>query len=143
MNCRLAVGADVAHVHAVETACFKTPWSYESILSDVSLNENAFYFVAEKSGKIVGFCGVHIVLNEGHIMNVAVLPEYRGRGIGEALLLMMMSYTCLPNYTLEVRVSNTAAISLYKRLGFLESGLRPGYYGDEDALIMWRGENAP
>jgi ribosomal-protein-alanine N-acetyltransferase len=137
------VGADVAHVHAVETACFKMPWSHESILSDICLNENALYFVAEECGKIVGFCGIHIVLNEGHIMNVAVLPEHRGRGIGEALLLMMMSYTGLPNYTLEVRVSNTAAISLYKRLGFLESGLRPGYYGDEDALIMWRGENAP
>ncbi len=140
---RHAAGADVASVHAVEMACFKMPWTYEALFSDICLNENAYYFVAELSGRIVGFCGVHKVVDEGHIMNVAVLAEHRGRGVGEALMRTMMAHTGLSGYTLEVRVSNAAAIALYKRLGFLDAGIRPGYYGDEDAMIMWRKENTP
>lgn len=143
MNYRLASCEDAAAIHAIETVSFKTPWSFESIQSDICLNEYAYYFIAEDAGNVVGFCGVHIVLDEGHIMNVAVLPEYRGRGIGESLLLTMMSYTNLDYYTLEVRVSNKSAISLYKRLGFLAAGKRPNYYIDEDALIMWRDKTAP
>ena len=143
MNYRLASFDDASAIHAIETVSFKTPWSFESIQSDICMNEYAYYFVAEADGNIVGFCGVHIVLDEGHIMNVAVLPEYRGRGIGESLLLTMMSYTNLNYYTLEVRVSNKSAISLYKRLGFLTAGKRPNYYIDEDALIMWCDKTAP
>lgn len=143
MNYRLASCEDAAAIHIVETASFKTPWSFESIQSDICMNEYAYYFVAEDEGNITGFCGVHIVLNEGHIMNVAVLPEYRGQGIGESLLLTMMSYTNLDYYTLEVRVSNKSAISLYNRLGFEVAGKRPNYYIDEDALIMWRDNTAP
>ena len=142
MNFRLAACEDASDIYDVETACFKTPWSFESIRSDLCLNEYAYYFVAEDDGKLVGFCGVHIVLDEGHIMNVAVLPEYRGRGIGELLLLTMFSFTNLEYYTLEVRASNKSAISLYKRLGFVTAGRRPNYYIDEDALIMWRNKAA-
>ena len=69
--------------------------------------------------------------DEGHIMNVAVKPDFQGRGIGEAMLRLMMSYTGLEYYTLEVRVSNKPAISLYKRLGFITAGRRPNYYIDE------------
>jgi ribosomal-protein-alanine N-acetyltransferase len=138
MNCRLADCADAPAIYDIETASFKTPWSYESIRADVCLNENAYYFVAEEDGNIVGFCGIHAVLDEGHIMNVAVKPEYRGRGVGEALLRTMIAQTDLEAYTLEVRVSNRAAISLYKRLDFETVGIRPEYYIDEDALIMWR-----
>jgi len=85
----------------------------------------------------VGFCGVHVILDEGHIMNVAVAPDYRGQGIGETLLRTMMAYTNLEAYTLEVRMSNRTAIRLYRRLGFTEIAIRPEYYIDEDALIMW------
>ncbi len=141
MNYRLASCEDASEIYDVEAACFKIPWSLESIQSDLCQNEYAYYFVAEHDGKIVGFCGVHIVLDEGHIMNVAVLTEYRGQGVGEALLHTMMSYTNLCYYTLEVRVSNKSAISLYKRLGFSIAGRRPNYYIDEDALIMWRVKN--
>ena len=70
-------------------------------------------------------------------MNVAVAPDFRGQGIGETLMRTMMAYTDLEAYTLEVRVSNKSAIALYKRLGFTELGIRPEYYLDEDALIMW------
>lgn len=143
MNIRLASVEDASDIYDIETACFKTPWTFESIRSDICLNEYAYYFVAEVNGKIVAFCGVHIVLDEGHIMNVAVLPDHRGQGIGEALLLTMMSYTNLEYYTLEVRASNKTAISLYKKLGFMNAGIRPNYYIDEDALIMWRAKNTP
>lgn len=140
MNYRQATGNDIYGIHEIETVSFKTPWSIESIQTDICLNEFAYYFVAENETKILGFCGVHAVLDEGHIMNVAVHPDYRGQGIGEALLLTMMAYTRLEYYTLEVRESNRSAISLYKRLGFVIVGKRPNYYIDEDALIMWRGK---
>jgi ribosomal-protein-alanine N-acetyltransferase len=143
MNCRLAVCEDVQAIFDIESLSFKTPWSIDSIRSDVCINDNAYYFVAEEDCGVVGFCGVHIVLDEGHIMNVAVKPEYRGRGIGEAMLKTMIAYTDLESYTLEVRVSNKSAISLYKRLGFTAAGIRPGYYIDEDALIMWRRKSTP
>lgn len=143
MNFRLAACDDASAIFDIETACFKTPWSFDSIQADLCQNEHAFYFVAEDDDGLVGFCGIHIVLDEGHIMNVAVLPEYRGKGVGEALLRTMMSYTGLAYYTLEVRVSNRSAISLYTRLGFESVGIRPEYYIDEDALIMWYGKNAP
>jgi ribosomal-protein-alanine N-acetyltransferase len=137
MKCRLADCADALSIHEIELQSFKTPWSFESIQADVCLNDNAYYFVAEEDGKVVGFIGIHIVLDEGHIMNVAVSPDYRGRGIAEALLRMMMEFVDLNAYTLEVRLSNKPAIRLYKRLGFVEVGIRPEYYIDEDALIMW------
>ena len=138
--CRLAVCADVPGIYAVEEACFKTPWSLESINTDVCLNKDAYYFVADADGVIVGFCGIHIVIDEGHIMNVAVLSEYRGKGVAASLIRTMMSYTGLDRYTLEVRASNRTAILLYKRLGFYIAGRRTNYYGNEDALIMWRRE---
>ena len=62
MNLRLAERDDAAAIFEIETVCFKTPWSLESITSDVCMNENAFYFVAEEEGKVIGFCGVHTVL---------------------------------------------------------------------------------
>jgi len=141
MNCRLADCGDTPGICDIEMASFKTPWSFESIWSDICMNENAYYFVAEVDGKIVGYCGIHVVLDEGHIMNVAVSPEYRRQGIGEAVLRTMMDYTCMSAYTLEVRISNKTAIELYKRLGFVSAGVRPNYYGNEDAIIMWRRES--
>ena len=137
MKYRLAEPADVPAIYDIETMSFKTPWSLESLQSDICSNDSAYYFVAEHAGKVVGFCGVHVILNEGHIMNVAVAPDYRGQGIGEALLRTMMAYTNLEAYTLEVRMSNRTAIRLYRRLGFTEIAIRPEYYIDEDALIMW------
>ena len=137
MKYRLAEPADVPAIYDIEAMSFKTPWSLESLQSDICSNDSACYFVADHDGKVVGFCGVHVILDEGHIMNVAVAPDYRGQGIGEALLRTMMAYTNLEAYTLEVRMSNRAAIRLYKRLGFTEVAIRPEYYIDEDALIMW------
>jgi ribosomal-protein-alanine N-acetyltransferase len=114
---------------------------YGFIREDICENDRAIYIVATDGGRIIGFCAMHTIFDEGHIMNVAVLEEYRGRRVGEKLLKKM--FECAPpgvvNYTLEVRVSNAPAIRLYTRLGFTSFGLRPGYYADtgESAMIMW------
>jgi ribosomal-protein-alanine N-acetyltransferase len=139
---RQAVCDDISDIYKVEVACFKQPWSLESIYTDLCENEFSFYIVAEEEGvKIAGYCGIHIIVDEGHIMNVAVMPEFRKHGIGRGLLETMFMQKCLPFYTLEVRESNDAAIRLYDKLGFTVFGKRPKYYGDEDALIMWRGKS--
>jgi ribosomal-protein-alanine N-acetyltransferase len=140
---RQAVCEDLNYIYKIELACFKQPWSLESLRCDICDNEFSYYIVAEVDGFISGYCGIHIIYNEGHIMNVAVLPDFRKQGIGRGLLETVFMQTGLPFYTLEVRVSNDDAISLYKTLGFVMLGKRPRYYGDEDALIMWKGKNAP
>lgn len=138
---RQAVYDDLDGVCKIERACFKQPWSMESLRNDICINELALYTVAETDGALAGYCSVHIIGDEGHITNIAVLPEYRMRGIGRGLLETLFMQTGLPYYTLEVRASNNTAINLYAKLGFSSCGRRPRYYGDEDALIMWRGKS--
>ena len=96
---------------------------------------------------LIGYAIVSRYVDAWHLMNIAVAPEYRRRGIGEALLERLFEVTAgdpRRGFTLEVRVSNADAIRLYERLGFEARGIRRGYYTDnrEDALIMWR-EAAP
>ena len=140
---RQASSKDLTDIYQIELACFSRPWSYGSLQSDLCENELALYFVAEADGTIVGYCGIHTMYDEGHIMNVAVNPEYRRRGIGRGLLHTAFRQTGMKYYTLEVRITNHDAVSLYRQLGFEILGKRPKYYGDEDALIMWKGKNAP
>lgn len=140
---RLAKARDISDIYKVETACFSRPWSYVSLYADLTTNESARYIVAEADGNIIGYCSVHTVMDEGHIMNVAVLPSCRRSGIGESLLQTMFALTGHKSYTLEVRMSNFGAVRLYQRLGFVILGRRPKYYGEEDALIMWKGQSAP
>ena len=137
---RQADRKDVAQIFSIETACFSQPWSLESLQGDICENDLAYYIVAEEDGVIVGYCGIHIISDEGHIMNVAVSPENRSRGIGRGLIETLMVQTGLDYYTLEVRASNETAIRLYNKMGFSVFGRRPKYYGDEDALIMWKGK---
>lgn len=138
---RRAAKKDISGIHNVEIHSFLTPWSIDSFFYDICENGLAVYAVALDGKKVVGFCGMHYILDEGHIMNLAVLEEYRGRRIGEMLLkkLFELAPPEVENYTLEVRVSNMPAIKLYERLGFKSYGVRRGYYQDtgEDALIMW------
>jgi ribosomal-protein-alanine N-acetyltransferase len=96
-----------------------------------------------EDGKLCGFLVVSRYVDAWHVMNIAVDPEQRGRGIGTMLLERLFELTAADarrGYTLEVRVSNASAISLYERLGFEARGMRRGYYTDnrEDALIMWK-----
>jgi [ribosomal protein S18]-alanine N-acetyltransferase len=134
---------DIDMVLAVERQAFSVPWSRAAFETELAENELAHYLVAEVDGRVVGYCGMWIILDEAHLTNVAVLTGHRGKGIGQCLLTTLMEYgkvrgaTCM---TLEVRRSNVAAQRFYRRLGFIERGLRRQYYTDtqEDALIMWR-----
>ena len=132
--------ADVDGVAAVEAATFPTPWSRDAFASEMK-NVAARYLVAEKDGKIIGYAGAWIIIDESHITNIAVLSDYRGQGIGRQLthgLLQYLSNLGAAYATLEVRKSNAVAQNLYVSLGFIKLGVRKRYYEDngEDALIM-------
>jgi ribosomal-protein-alanine N-acetyltransferase len=97
--------------------------------------------VAEQEGVLLGFAGAHIILDEGHITNVAVIKEARGHGLGRLLMdaLMQLAANLGARYlTLEVRASNAAAVALYQSFGFIKVSVRKKYYEDngEDALLM-------
>ncbi len=133
---------DISQVMRVEQRSFTSPWSRQAFLAELLDNQFARYLVAERDGTVVGYAGVWLVVDEGHVTNIAVDPDFRGRHLGEALLRALMTI-CAANgilrMTLEVRVSNAVAQNLYKKFGFHGVGVRKGYYTDnhEDALIMW------
>ncbi len=134
--------ADLDRVCQIEEATFSVPWSRESIKKEICENEQAHYLIAEEDGEIAGYGGFWQVLDEGHIMNIAVDEKWRQRGIGETLLREMIAQgkqLGILYWTLEVRVTNRAAISLYEKIGFSSAGIRPGYYEKpkENAYIMW------
>ncbi|MCK9478927.1 MAG: ribosomal protein S18-alanine N-acetyltransferase [Firmicutes bacterium] len=123
----------------LEIECFDRPWSLNMFERELR-NPFAHYFVALKEDKVIGYGGMWAVAGEGHITNIAVSPQYRRNGLGRLLLqkLLKKAETLdLDVLMLEVRVSNTAAISLYHSMGFFAVGSRKNYYyGNEDALLM-------
>lgn len=132
---------DLDAVCAIENATFAVPWSRESFRQELERNVAARYLVAETDGKVVGYAGAWVILDESHITNIAVLEAYRGRGIGKQLtgaLLQYLSNLGACYATLEVRVSNERAQHLYKSFGFASVGKRKRYYEDngEDAFLM-------
>jgi ribosomal-protein-alanine N-acetyltransferase len=133
--------SDLDAIDAVERRSYVVPWS-RSMFSSELAKSGSITLGALSDGELLGYLVTARHAAVWHIMNVAVEPSHRGRGIAKALFARMFELTrhevgCA--YTLEVRVSNTAAITLYTALGFASHGLRPGYYTDngEDALIMW------
>ncbi len=131
------------HIEAIaelEKLCFSDPWPYEAIFPEL-LNPLSLWLVAMEGETLVGYIGSQSVLPEADVMNVAVHPDYRRRGIAQALIqklsgeLKAKGVTCL---SLEVRASNDPAIALYTALGFAQVGRRPNYYRNpkEDALIL-------
>lgn len=134
---------DIAQVLEVEQQAFTTPWSRQAFEMEMRDNNLACYLVVEESGRVVGYGGMWLVIDEAHVTNIALLPSHRGRRIGEQLLLAMIDVARkagISRMTLEVRETNTPARRLYTRLGFVVRGRRPGYYTDlrEDALVMWK-----
>lgn len=132
---------DVPQVHAIELATFPMPWSEQSFVDEMTKNVCARYMVAEENGQILAFAGAWLIFDEGHITNIAVAEEHRGRGIGRAVTEALKQYAAnmgVQYMTLEVRRSNLVAQSMYKKLGFIELGYRKRYYEDngEDALLM-------
>jgi len=135
--------SDIDAVLEIEKSSFATPWSRESFHKEIVENVLAVYIVAEVDDVVAGYGGLWKILDEGHITNVAVKKDFRGKGVGDALVMGIVDYcdrTGIPNITLEVRESNRVARNLYKKHGFVDAGKRPGYYSDnnEDAIIMWR-----
>lgn len=133
--------SDIDGVFEVEKSCFEDYWSKDSFKKELS-NDVARYIVAKLGGKIVGYVGIWLIVDEGHITNVAVHKDYRGQKIGDKLIKSLVEL-CRKNsilaMTLEVRSSNTIAQNLYKKYGFKTVGVRKEYYSDnkEDAIIMW------
>ena len=137
---RRMTAADAEAVWRIEAATFPTPWSLRDFEHEMRENPCARYLVAEKEGRIIGFAGIHIILDEGHITNIAVTREERGCGIGRKLTQALLQYASnlgVQYVTLEVRENNEPAKSLYKALGFIKVGVRKRYYENQtDAHIM-------
>jgi [ribosomal protein S18]-alanine N-acetyltransferase len=126
----------------VSSLSFPVTWSRDSFDKELD-NKLARYVVAVDNELVVGFAGMWLILDEAHITNIAVHPEYRGIGTGSMMLEALIEICHLEgasSMTLEVRRSNYRAQRLYSKYGFLQEGLRKSYYEDngEDAVIMWK-----
>ncbi|WP_181350534.1 ribosomal protein S18-alanine N-acetyltransferase [Thalassobacillus sp. CUG 92003] len=135
---------DIDQIMAIEHASFPVPWTRETFMSEIDQNPYAHYFVIEKDDVVFGYCGVWLIIDEAHITNVAILPEYRGSAYGEKLFGHVFDYAIshgAVQMSLEVRVSNVAAQRLYRKFGLVPGGIRKNYYTDdgEDAVVMWVG----
>jgi ribosomal-protein-alanine N-acetyltransferase len=135
---------DLDGVMEVEHLSFLTPWSREAFASEL-LQTYTVYLVARSGPQVVGYGGMHTVWEDAHVTNIAVHPLWRGRGLGERLMLELISQAVTRGanrMTLEVRASNGSAQNLYRKLGFVTrpGAVRKGYYTDtrEDAIIMWK-----
>ena len=132
---------DVVSVLAVERSAFDTGWPATAFKNELTQNKMARYVVLVDGGEVIGFGGLWLMLDEAHVVTVAVRPERRRRGLGSLIvhgLLLVAHSQGMGTATLECRPSNLAARALYARYGFYEVGLRRRYYADnqEDALIM-------
>lgn len=136
---------DVNQVYQIEKELFSMPWSKEDFLFALEKEKN-LYLVALIENKVVGYCGLWGILDEGQITNVAIKKEKQGQGIGTLLLQQLLEQGYqneLLEYTLEVRESNLNAMHVYKKLGFREEGVRKNFYQNpaENAIIMWIRSN--
>lgn len=134
---------DLDAVEAIERASYPTPWSRSMFAAELRKPGSLAIGAYLEDDALVGYAFVSRYVDAWHVMNVAVAPAYRRRGIASALLERLFEATASDprrGHTLEVRVSNAGAIALYEELGFVSRGIRRGYYTDnrEDALIMWR-----
>jgi ribosomal-protein-alanine N-acetyltransferase len=135
---------DLKAIERIERLSYPTPWSRSMFASEMAKPSSVSLGAFEaETGELLGYLVISRYVDAWHVMNVAVEPEHRRQGIALALFERLFAVTGADGrrgYTLEVRISNQAAIKLYERLGFQSRGVRRGYYTDnrEDALIMWR-----
>lgn len=133
---------DIEAIAELEIACFSSPWPLEVIYEDLAIHKN-LYFLVVKDELPVGYAGMWMILDEAHINNVCIHPDYQGRGYGNVLVDFVIHEAYrqgADSITLEVRASNSRAKQLYSKFGFEVEGVRKRYYSDngEDALIMWK-----
>lgn len=130
---------DLSEVADLEAALQPRPWS-EEVFRDELDAENRTYLVAARSDRVVGVAGVMVIGDEAHVTNLLVSEENRREGIGRNLMIALIesaAHQGARHLTLEVRSANLAARALYTRFGLAPVGIRPRYYGDDDALILW------
>lgn len=132
---------DVYKIHKLEKLCFQNPWSFDSLFTDVCLNNITAYVVAENEGDVIAYAGVWIICGEAHVTNIAVHPLWRKKGLGRKMVNVLEDIArknAAEEISLEVRQSNQPAISLYSSEGFETIGVRNKYYTQptENALIM-------
>lgn len=141
MQVRRSKIKDLETIAQIEATCFSDAWSSQSIESMLSMKTTCC-MVAEEDGRVVGYSLLLVALDQMELLKIAVLPLFRGRGIAAALMEAMLIYAegkKMTAITLEVRTKNEPAVSLYRRYGFYEAGIRKNYYKNppDHALIMW------
>ncbi len=139
---------DLRAVLRIETLSFATTWPHDAFASEIKDNRLAHYFIGRlgtaRSGSIVAYGGIWVILEDSHITTIAVHPDFRGRKYGEQMLQHLLREAIVRGaswITLEVRESNTLAQNLYRKYGFTVVSTRRSYYSDnnESALVMWAG----
>lgn len=138
---RRMIPEDVERVAAIEAEAFPRPWTADDFRHELTENKVARYLVIEEAGEVVGFAGVHVIIDQGHVTNIAVSGAHQGKGYGRLVTAALMQYAAnlgATYLTLEVRASNHAAQALYTSLGFIKVSVRKRYYEDngEDAWLM-------
>ncbi|KGP72701.1 ribosomal protein S18-alanine N-acetyltransferase [Pontibacillus yanchengensis] len=139
---RRMVDEDIDSILTIEEQCFATPWTRDAFDHELHDNPYALYYVIEIEGTIIGYCGLWLIIDEAHVTNIAILPSYRGKRLGNALFNAVLTHARqlgAIQLSLEVRVSNVVAQKMYRRFGLIPGGIRKNYYTDnhEDALVMW------
>jgi len=134
-------------IHTIETASFSDPWSIASISAEIA-RPNSVFLIAISENIVVGYVSMRHIIDEGHISNIAVTKAYRQKGVGSLLIDALIKESKrhgITGLTLEVRVSNHAALHLYKKHEFAIEGYRKNYYTlpTEDAAIMWLNIKKP
>jgi ribosomal-protein-alanine N-acetyltransferase len=134
---------DLDAIEEIERASYPAPWSRSMFASELAKPSSLSLAAVDEEGLVIGYLVLSRYVDAWHVMNLAVDPGWRRRGVASALLERLLADTrgdTERGYTLEVRVSNDEAIRLYERFGFRSRGVRRGYYTDnrEDALVMWR-----
>ena len=126
----------------IEAQVYPRPWTLGLFLSELNLHTARSYFVARVDGRVVGYGGVMLSLEDAHVTTLAVDPLWQRHKVGQRLMVVLAREAVrrgARNLTLEVRVSNQGAQGLYRRFGLAPAGIRKGYYleSGEDAIVMW------
>lgn len=141
LNIRRMSVEDVPAVTDIERVSFMgSSWTIDAFYHEILENNFAHYFIMEYENKVIGYCGIWIVVDQAQITTIAIEPNYRGLGLGQLMLKYVMNFASAVAtlMSLEVRVENRTAQHVYEKLGFEYGGRRKNYYGDgEDALVMW------
>lgn len=144
MTIESMVTGDIPAVSRIERASFSTVWPSDAFYNELSTNKVAHYFVGRLGDRIVAYGGIWVILEDSHVTTLAVDPEFRGKRLGEVMLLHLIDEAIERGaawLTLEVRESNVVAQQLYRKYGFTTVTMRRGYYSDdnESAMVMWAG----